>query len=166
MKILLFLEMLWPLTASAQIYKCEKQGKTSFSDEPCGDNAQVIEVKPVEKVGTKITSDSMEDLSGELHRERKQRELDTSIERQYKHIEKLADRYHKNLNDLEDELLKLRSNSYYRANTTSTAKQKMLYEKKRRIRNKISETKRRYRTDKQLAYDKLYRLKSERRKYR
>lgn len=78
----------------------------------------------------------------------------------------MADRYHKTLNELEEKLVEVKSDYYYSKNRQSPAKQKMLYEKRRRLQNKISDTKRRYKTDKQQAYNKLYRLKQERRKYR
>lgn len=165
-RFLLSLLVLATFNVSAEIYKCEVNGKLSFSDAPCGDSAEVIQVEAPQKTGSKLTTDSMDQLSGELHKDRKQRETDKAIERQQKHIENLADKYHKTLNDLEEKLVKVKSDYYYRNGGANSGKQKMLYEKKRRLQNKISDTKRRYKTDKQQAYNKLYRLKQERKKYR
>ncbi|PVY79155.1 hypothetical protein C8D92_101362 [Tamilnaduibacter salinus] len=51
---LLAVAALLPLTfsAQAQIYKCVKNDKTQFSDEPCGDNAEKVEAEAALTGGT------------------------------------------------------------------------------------------------------------------
>lgn len=166
MRLASVLLLFFSINASAEIYKCDKNGKVSFSDEPCGDTAQVIKVEPVQKTGAKLTSDSMENLSGELHNDRKIRELDKAIERQQQKIENQAEKYHTTLNSLQEKLRKVKDKYAYKSYAYRSSNQKMYLQQKRKLQDKISETKRRYKTDKQFAYDKLYRLKQERRQYR
>lgn len=44
-----------PSLASAEIYKCEVDGRQTFSDSPCGDTAERVEVDPV-TVGGRLDS--------------------------------------------------------------------------------------------------------------
>lgn len=155
-----------PFIAQAEIYKCEVDGKVSYSDEPCGSSAEKIEVKVSPSTGTRLTTESMDKLSDELHQDRRKRELDADIERQYKKIEKLASDYQRNLNDLRDQLAQHESRYDYAKFKSHPHKSRDFREKKVTLKNKIKETKQKYKIDKRLAYDKLNRLKQQRRELR
>ncbi|MCG8313529.1 MAG: DUF4124 domain-containing protein [Pseudomonadales bacterium] len=158
--------MCWSTLVPAEIYKCDNNGKTEFSDEPCGASAEVIEVAPVKPTGTKLSNDSMEQLSEELQSERHKRELDRQIDNQYKKIETLGDKYNRKMSELKEDLADLQNDKFNYNWSNQPSKRRSYYDKKNRIQNEISETRRQYKLDKQLAYDKLYRLKQKRNRMR
>ncbi|MFT3758430.1 DUF4124 domain-containing protein [Thauera sp.] len=45
-RIAFFLLMLFASTCNAHVYKCSEGGKTVFSDKPCGEEAETIDVAP------------------------------------------------------------------------------------------------------------------------
>lgn len=163
---LIALVFLLPIGVYAEIYKCEHNGKVSFSDEPCGEAAEVIEVQNVGNTGTRLTTDSMEKVSDELYTDRRKRELDKAIADQYKKIERLADDYDKDLTTLQKQLVELTEGRDYGAWRSHPYKYKDYKKRKLEIKNQIKQVKRKYKSDKQLAYDKLYQLKSQRRELR
>lgn len=48
MKVLLILLLLMPALAQASVYRCVIDGVTTFSQTPCAEDAEKIEVKPVQ----------------------------------------------------------------------------------------------------------------------
>ncbi|MDO3722238.1 DUF4124 domain-containing protein [Marinobacter sp. chi1] len=50
----LLLALLFPAATSAAIYKCEVGGKVSFTDEPCGDAAERVQVDAPPKSGMRL----------------------------------------------------------------------------------------------------------------
>lgn len=161
-----YLLLLLPLCASAEVYKCNEKGKTIFSDAPCGDSAEVIELRSLEKTGTQLTTDSMEALSEDLQKDRKRRESTKDVEDQHRKIERIEENYQRDLNKLNDQLAEHRNNKDYNLWRTHPDKKKSYYAKEREIQNKISSVKQKYKSDKSLAYNKLYELKRQQRRYR
>lgn len=158
--------LLFPVSVHAEIYKCEDNGSTRFSDSPCGDNAEDIKVDVPEQTGTALTSDAMGEMADELHQDRRKRELDRDIDRQYQKIEDLAEHYHTESARLKEKLAKHKSTHSYSKFRSHPYKQSDFEQTRAEIKNEISEVKGKYKTDKQLAYNKLNRLKQERRKFR
>lgn len=166
MKLGYLILLLFPLCASAEVYKCNEKGKTIYSDAPCGDSAEVVELRSLEKTGTQLTTDSMEALSEDLQKDRKTRELNKDVEDQHRKIEKIEEHYQRDINKLNDQLADHRNKKDYKLWRTHPDKKKSYYAKEREIQNKISSTKLKYKSDKRLAYDKLYELKRQQRRYR
>jgi hypothetical protein len=49
-QILPLILVLLPLAARAELFRCEKDGTTVFSDKPCADNAEAYKPKPIQVV--------------------------------------------------------------------------------------------------------------------
>lgn len=49
MKWILIATMFFSCAANAEVYKCEVNGVTTFSQDPCGNDALVITVEPPQK---------------------------------------------------------------------------------------------------------------------
>ncbi|MBQ0799592.1 MAG: DUF4124 domain-containing protein [Porticoccaceae bacterium] len=78
--------MVFPAMAMAEIYKCSgKNGRTSFSDKPCGKNSQVVEVEvDVNSIDLGAQGDW-----GKVTEANEERERQRSIEKHQAGIKKL-----------------------------------------------------------------------------
>lgn len=151
----------------AEIFKCVVNGKTVFSDTKCGSSAEVIDVEEATKpTGTQFSSDAMKEMGSAMGKERRQKELDRSIERQQDKIDKIIDDYNTKRERLNKALSDHKNKAFNNNWSTHSYKREQYYEKKRQLRNEINETYRRYRSDKEIAYKKLKQLKTERRQLR
>ena len=158
--ILLFI----PLCASAEIYKCVDNGKTVFSDAPCGGNQTVIQIDTEVRNGYQISTPNLEKLADEMQSDRVRAELEYKIERQYQKVEDIDADYQKTIERLEVELrehkaakkdYKWSGNDYKRSNYR---------ERLNELKDAISATKRKYKSDRRLAYIELSKLKEQLRK--
>ena len=158
MKIFLILLFI-PLGASADIFKCIENGKTIFSDSPCGDSARVIHIEPPVRSGTNISNKKLELLADELHTNRLKKEHEHKIKKQFNKIESIESDYIKKLSKLEDELTEHKASRNDYKWSGSNSKRDRYYKEKNNLKDKIAETKRKYRSDRHLAYLKLSQLK-------
>jgi chromosome segregation ATPase len=77
--------------AHAEIYKCNSGGKLVFSDRPCGDNAEQIEMPNVPQVGGALSNPSADGFL--QHREAKHIESKiTQLERKKEELRRAMDR--------------------------------------------------------------------------
>jgi len=159
--ILLFV----PLWASAEIFQCTENGKTIFSDSPCGASAKVIHVEIPARSGSQLSNQKISALADEMYTERRKGELDRSISKQLGKIEKIETDYNKKRSRLETELTEHKAARSDYKWSGSSAKRDKFYKKKNVIRDEISQAKRKYRSDRRLAYLKLSQLREERRKF-
>ena len=159
--ILLFV----PLWASAEIFQCTKNGKTIFSDSPCGASAKVIHVETPARSGNQLSNQKISALADEMYTDRRKGELERSISKQLGKIEKIETDYNKKRSRLEMELTEHKAErSDYKWSGSST-KRDQFNKKKNALRDKITQSKRKYRSDRRLAYLKLSQLREERRKF-
>jgi hypothetical protein len=161
MKALLVL-MWFPLTAWAKVYHCENNGKTIYSDVPCGENATTVEISQPEKTGTQLSNDSMKAVSETLQRDREQRELDRAIQDQRIKIDDMQEKYQarlqilrRKLDALEDKEIRARYSEYPKI----TLEQRQT---RRDLKQKIRELKEDHKYKMERARDKLERLKAKR----
>lgn len=165
MKILPIL-VLVPLCASAEIYKCVENGKTVFSDVPCGNNQTLIQIDTEVKNGYQLSNPKLEKLADDMQSDRVRHELETQIERQLQKIEEIESDYLKNSARLESELRehKAAKNDYKWSG--SEAKRNNYRKRLNELNDELSETKRKYRSDRRLAYIELAQLKEKQRNQR
>lgn len=79
-------------TAQAEVYKCAQNGKTVFSDQPCGNGAQKIAVKPAsgaETTSTENASAESKAYVAKANLNSRKRELDDDISRSENRISRL-----------------------------------------------------------------------------
>lgn len=133
----------------AEVYKCEHNDITTYSEEPCTGAMNTIQVNPNERTGMSLTNDGIEDVSKALQSDRSLRELERAVVTQEQHLENIERRYQKKMEKLENQL----------------AKQKVVkmtqedYKRYKQTQNKISATKRTYKADRRQARSKLKELK-------
>lgn len=160
----LFLLLVVPICASAEIYKCVENGNTVFSDMPCGGNQTVIEIDTSVKQGYQLSNPNLEKLADEMQSDRVRAELELKIERQHQKIENIETDYQKNIDQLEAELrehkaakkdYKWSGNDYKRSNYR---------ERLNELKDAVSATRRKYKSDRRLAYIELAKLKEKLRK--
>ncbi len=157
--------------AFAEIYKCVVNGKTTFSDSTCGDNAKVIEmeVSPRSKpsVDSGMMNQKMKAITKELSHDRRKREVESGIERQERDIERLRKKHNAQIKKLDKALAQAKSD-YNRSWSNSSAQYKRddYYDRKEALRNEIKETNRRYYDELRSAKGKLSRLRKEQRQLR
>ena len=167
MNKLLFLLLLASLPANSEIYKCKVNGKTIFSDTPCGDSAVVVDVKEATKpTGTQFSDPDMQSLGNKMGKERRLEELTRAISKQQKHIEKLHVNYNNQRTRLENDLARHRERKDSSTWRNHAYKREKYYEKERTLRNKINQIYREYKADREQAYNKLSSLKEQRRRIR
>ncbi|MCU7839790.1 MAG: DUF4124 domain-containing protein [Candidatus Thiodiazotropha sp. (ex Troendleina suluensis)] len=63
--LLAFALLTFAFTANAEVYKCVDNGKTTFSERPCGDSAEVVQVKTTKP--TVKTGRSRAEFTDQLH---------------------------------------------------------------------------------------------------
>lgn len=77
--------LLIALTASAlghaAVYQCKVNGQTVFSDQPCGDDAKEINIKPPARNGSGMVSDGARDFLEHRDRKAKTERIGRDIER-------------------------------------------------------------------------------------
>lgn len=148
-----------PVCVSAEIFQCVNNGQTTFSDTPCGDDAKLIHVEPPARHGSKLSNRKLGKLADDMHSERMKRELENQIERQFNHIENIESAYLDKVNVLESELRELEAARNDYKWSGNKYKRKNYNKEKREIQDKISSTKRKYKSDRRLAYIELSKLK-------
>tara|TARA_R110002049_G_C9168792_1_gene561673 strand:+ start:3169 stop:3624 length:456 start_codon:yes stop_codon:yes gene_type:complete len=149
---------------SAEIFQCIDDGKTTFSDVPCGDNAKLIHIEPPIRSGAELSNRKLKNLADDMHSDRMVRELEHQIERQFNQIENIESAYLEKVATLETELRDhkaLRNDYKWSGNEY---KRNGYYKKKNEIEDEISSTRRQYRSDRRLAYIELSKLKERLRK--
>ncbi len=82
---------------SAQLYRCTVDGATGFSDRPCGNDAQVIEVKPQ---GSQLTDAEAAEINRKRmsqawadERERSKMRHEAYLQEQKHMVQRVKDRY-------------------------------------------------------------------------
>lgn len=109
-----------PLQAQTQVYKCERQGRTVFSDTPCANGAQPIQVRPAagnaiapsteaeeqsagngDDVTAPVAQSSSETDRNPIADPGRQQQLDEQIARKTEELEKLETEAHTRLTQLE-----------------------------------------------------------------
>ncbi len=164
MKLLLTLLLPLLLTAfyaRADVYRCQQGDKVIFSDVPCGDNAEAIELKQPASSGTRLSNDAIEAVSESLAKDRAQRELERDIESQRQRIEDLQDKYAQRLEDLQTQLNDLEERidrAYYGGYPKISLNHK---KNRRRLRQDIRELKQNHKIKLERARDKMKNLKEE-----
>ena len=68
-RTILSIVLLAPALSQAAVYQCKVNGQTVFSDQPCGDDAKEINIKPPARNGSDMVSDGARDFLE--HRDRK-----------------------------------------------------------------------------------------------
>lgn len=81
-RTILSIVLLAPALSQAAVYQCKVNGQTVFSDQPCGDDAKEINIKPPARNGSGMVSDGARDFLE--HRDRK-----AKIERISRDIDRL-----------------------------------------------------------------------------
>ena len=153
-----------PLCASAEIYKCIDKGQTIFSDSPCGDNAKKIHIEPQVNNGYELSNSKLEKLADDMQSDRLKKELEHQIEKQLDRIEAIETTYLKTISSLESELRELKAAKRDYKWSGNEYKRKNYYKKKNESDGEIASTKRKYKSDRRLAYIELNELK--RRQYK
>ena len=149
----------------AEIFKCTENGKIIFSDSPCGASAKVILIDVPPKSGSQLSNEKMNALADEMYTDRRKGELDRSVTKQLGKIESIELIYNKKRTQLQTELSEHKAaRKNYKWNGSS-AKRASYKEKKNDLYDAISNTKRKYQSDRRLAYLKLSQLKEERREF-
>lgn len=81
---LLAISLALAMPAAAEIYRCDRDGETVFSDSPCGDNAEklgdVSAPKPGGDMGSGISKELQEERSAERKIESINRKIDNALE--------------------------------------------------------------------------------------
>lgn len=78
---------LLPLTAGAQVYKCETPQGVVFSDRECGDKAEVVEVKDTSGgVGVPLSDELLNDLQVKKAERAQRRYIDSLYDERDKQI--------------------------------------------------------------------------------
>jgi hypothetical protein len=163
MKILIPLLLVLAFHTQAEIYKCTSNGRTSFSDTPCGDSAEVVDVSAsTEKTGAQFSNEEMDVLGSQMGKERRRDELDRDIARTQKEIDSILDNYNAKKARLERELAEHKNKEQYKNWKNHQYKRDQYYEKKRDLNNQINAAYREYKADREKAYNKLSTLKRER----
>ncbi len=151
----------------AEIYKCTSGGKTVFSDQPCGEEAEIIDVsESTKKTGTQFSNDEMQSLGNSMGKERRQEELDLAISRQEREIQNIIDSYTSTRARLDEELTNHRSSADRENWHNHPYKKDKYYKKDKQIRDQIDHVYRQYRADREKAYNRLASLKKQRRNIR
>ena len=48
--LIMFIVTIFPVSSYADIYQCDVDGKTIFSDKPCAEDAEIIDIQVKEKI--------------------------------------------------------------------------------------------------------------------
>ncbi|MBV2127921.1 DUF4124 domain-containing protein [Arsukibacterium indicum] len=97
MKYLLASALLLAFTAQAQVYKCESNGQTTYSQVPCGDDAEAVTIDvvnpasadaaaPAQNAATIKASETLDRIGVNI----KKRDLDAKIKRLERQAERQA----------------------------------------------------------------------------
>ena len=150
---------------NAQVYRCVMDGKTQYSDEPCGADAELVDVSEAQKpTGANLQNPDLKAMGEELSDDRRQRELQKAIADQHKKIERLSKNYDRTRTRLQDQLDNLENKSQYRNWRANDDRRKKYKQKRRELRNEKKSVERRYKGDKEAAYLKLRQLEKEERR--
>lgn len=159
------LSLFFSLGVNAEVYRCVVDGKTQYSDEPCGASAEVVDVSEAQKpTGANLQNPDLKAMGETLSDDRRQRELQKAIADQHKKIERLSKNYDRTRTRLQDQLDNLENKSQYRNWRTNEDRRKKYKEKRRELRNEKKSVERRYKGDKEAAYLKLRQLEREERR--
>lgn len=80
-RTILSIALLAPALTQAAVYQCKVNGQTVFSDQPCGDDAKEIDVKPPARNGSDMVSDGARDFLEHRDRKNKIERIDRDIDR-------------------------------------------------------------------------------------
>tara|TARA_R110002126_G_scaffold54466_10_gene147473 strand:- start:135 stop:614 length:480 start_codon:yes stop_codon:yes gene_type:complete len=97
MKYIAAIVLLLAFSAQAQVYKCEHNGQTTFSQVPCGDNAEAVTIDVVNPASADATAPAQnaETVKANATHDRigvniKKRDLDAKIKRLERQAERQA----------------------------------------------------------------------------
>lgn len=142
---------LFSSTAAAQIFQCLEGDTSVFSDSPCGKHSKVIQVDVPKRNNMQLSTQETVQLADEMHDARRKKELANSIKRKRQRINKMTTTYPAKHYQLEDELIKVKEELRQYKRGASRFKRNQILDKEQAIRAKITTTRRRYESDKQLA---------------
>ncbi len=157
MRVLPVVLMLTAVTARADIYKCVNGDRTIYSDEPCGEQPQKIELPPPPNPSsqTRPSIEGMEDLSKTLSQDRQIEHLKREIRDQKYQLEQLTDTYEsdrlKLQTALEEHLRGANSKIWYH----HTYSQEAYRDRKRRLEEDIRQLYFEYWAARQLIQERL-----------
>lgn len=81
-KTLLFVALATPAFSYGAVYQCKIDGQTVFSDRPCGDDAQKIEVRaPRVQDGSSMANEGVQDFLRERDQKQRVERIDRDITR-------------------------------------------------------------------------------------
>jgi len=146
----------------AEVYKCIEDGRTIFSDSPCGDSAVVVDVSiSKQKTGAQFSNQAMDELGSQLGKERRTAELAREITRAEQNINDILDNYNLEKARLERELAEHRQKKYYNNWKSHRYLRDEYYETQQDLRNQLRAARREYKAEREKAYNKLASLRRE-----
>jgi hypothetical protein len=152
-----------PVCAFAEIYKCVEKGATVFSDAPCGADQTVIHIDTDVRNGYQLSNPRMEQMADEMQSDRIRKDLDRQIEKLHQKIEQIESEYLSKSASLEAEISDHKAAKHEFKWSGNEGRRKNYRKRLNELSDALSATKRKYKSDRRLAYIDLAQLKEKRR---